>query len=402
MKRVLLILVLTALMLLWAVAMNAISYRLTRIQDVTYVDHLETIITNDTIIHYNLNHPSIIDSVVIVYYDISEYLWKHYSSPCFNQTFTGSMGGVVHSYEFINEIDQTIHWEVERDASGRVIRTLRTNSSSTYNIQEMTRYFWYPDDNKPDCVKFLIGASEFYFFFDYDDLGRISEALVHKYSWGHFSDMSSYHITYGELLPMELKLEYGCWNETNGDHQIIYSFLIDPRYEILSIDNLHYSSISSGWYQDVWGIGIGISDYMFYQGWSAGFNAEGLLIRNTSSYLNEGYGSSSTVNYEWEPAPVANSDEHQSVAIPNLQLYPNPSRETFTIALTSPLRELANLSIFNSRGQLIRKMLVPANSKTCTWDGVTESGVAASSGLYLFRLETSNTISTAKAVLLRD
>jgi hypothetical protein len=99
---------------------------------------------------------------------------------------------------------------------------------------------------------------------------------------------------------------------------------------------------------------------------------------------------------------VANSDEHQSVAIPNLQLYPNPSRETFTIALTSPLRELANLSIFNSRGQLIRKMLVPANSKTCTWDGVTESGVAASSGLYLFRLETSNTISTAKAVLLRD
>jgi len=58
----------------------------------------------------------------------------------------------------------------------------------------------------------------------------------------------------------------------------------------------------------------------------------------------------------------------------------------------------------NSRGQLIRTLVndtKAAGTYQITWDGRDNNGCLASSGIYLFRLETRDTVKIHKAMLLK-
>jgi len=209
---------------------------------------------------------------------------------------------------------------------------------------------------------------------------------------------------------MELLLDYGYYRQAYQDVSIIYCFLLDDRYQILSIDNLttpqsyHGCTISSGWNNDLWITGISQSGWDFSSSWSVGFDNEGRLARNRSGSSYEGDGGSTVINYAWEPIPppVANNDAYLSPAVLNSIVFPNPSRGAFRIELSSSLKDQAKLWVFNIRGQLLRTMQIPANKSSCTWDGKLESGAMAPSGLYLFRLESGTAITHAKAMLIRD
>ncbi|MEJ2720562.1 MAG: FlgD immunoglobulin-like domain containing protein [bacterium] len=86
------------------------------------------------------------------------------------------------------------------------------------------------------------------------------------------------------------------------------------------------------------------------------------------------------------------------------QNYPNPFNPVTTIPVT--LRESADvrLSIFDSRGALVRLLAedrMPPGLSEFVWDGRDANGGPVSSGIYFCRLATGTSIETRKLVLLK-
>jgi hypothetical protein len=88
------------------------------------------------------------------------------------------------------------------------------------------------------------------------------------------------------------------------------------------------------------------------------------------------------------------------------QNYPNPFNPSTTIqydiAATSGTVPV-EINIYNIRGRLVRKLVDQEKEPgryQVQWDGHDEQGRAVSSGVYLYRLETGNFISTRKMVML--
>ncbi len=84
--------------------------------------------------------------------------------------------------------------------------------------------------------------------------------------------------------------------------------------------------------------------------------------------------------------------------------YPNPfnpaTNISFDLAVPGPVR----VKIFDSRGQLVRDLVnedLPAGHHVVLWDGRTNTGGGASSGVYFLRFETAGASGTRKMTLLK-
>ncbi|MBC6952400.1 T9SS C-terminal target domain-containing protein [candidate division KSB1 bacterium] len=87
------------------------------------------------------------------------------------------------------------------------------------------------------------------------------------------------------------------------------------------------------------------------------------------------------------------------------QNYPNPFNPSTAITYQLPLNSEVKLAVYNSAGQLVRKLVdgerQSAGAHTITWDGKDESGKLAASGVYVYRLETVSRVDSQKMILLR-
>jgi len=100
---------------------------------------------------------------------------------------------------------------------------------------------------------------------------------------------------------------------------------------------------------------------------------------------------------------VANLNEVPGV-ISITSNYPNPFNLETTISFTLPSQDMINLSIYNSMGQKVRDLIsenMQAGKHAVVWNGRNNIGEAVSSGLYISRLENSNTIMSNKMLLLK-
>jgi hypothetical protein len=84
--------------------------------------------------------------------------------------------------------------------------------------------------------------------------------------------------------------------------------------------------------------------------------------------------------------------------------YPNPFNPTTTISYNIAKEGKVDLAIYNLKGQLV-KTLVSAEQTAglhdVTWNGEDNTGRKVSSGLYLYKLSTSDFNSTKKMILLK-
>jgi hypothetical protein len=85
-------------------------------------------------------------------------------------------------------------------------------------------------------------------------------------------------------------------------------------------------------------------------------------------------------------------------------LYPNPfnpmTNVSFELATAGPVRA----RIYDSRGQLVRDLVQgewPAGRHLVQWDGKTDQGATASSGVYFLRFEAAGLADTRKMTLLK-
>ncbi|MFH1196097.1 MAG: VWA domain-containing protein [bacterium] len=86
--------------------------------------------------------------------------------------------------------------------------------------------------------------------------------------------------------------------------------------------------------------------------------------------------------------------------------YPNPFNPTTTIRFSvgKEIHEPAVIKIFNSLGELIRTITIDINGKgiyEIYWDGLTESGTSAVSGIYVYVIEVDNLILASKMVMMK-
>jgi len=93
---------------------------------------------------------------------------------------------------------------------------------------------------------------------------------------------------------------------------------------------------------------------------------------------------------------IAPQDEEIGSLINNFSLnqnYPNPFNATTTIQFNLPVSAYVSLTIYNIRGQQIRNLLADHRTNgqyVQSWDGLTDNGGLAPSGIYFYKLQVKN------------
>jgi hypothetical protein len=89
-----------------------------------------------------------------------------------------------------------------------------------------------------------------------------------------------------------------------------------------------------------------------------------------------------------------------------LSNYPNPFNPTTTIFFTAENIEIAEIEIYNVKGQKIKELHASPNgglgTRSVVWDGTDENNKQVSSGIYFYKLKVDDkTITTKKCLLLK-
>lgn len=85
-------------------------------------------------------------------------------------------------------------------------------------------------------------------------------------------------------------------------------------------------------------------------------------------------------------------------------LYPNPGNPNFTIQLALDREEWLRVSVYDVEGRRVARLhegVLARGEHRLGWDGRSDTGAAAASGLYLVRLQSRSAQSTARLVLMR-
>jgi hypothetical protein len=84
--------------------------------------------------------------------------------------------------------------------------------------------------------------------------------------------------------------------------------------------------------------------------------------------------------------------------------YPNPFNPTTTISFSLAEAAAVNLSIYNTKGQLVRQLAardMMAGKHHLVWDGRDSRGSNVSSGLYFYRLQAGKFSQSRKMILMK-
>jgi flagellar hook assembly protein FlgD len=84
--------------------------------------------------------------------------------------------------------------------------------------------------------------------------------------------------------------------------------------------------------------------------------------------------------------------------------YPNPFNPATEITFAAPRSGYVRLEVYNIIGQKVKTLLdetITAGLKAAIWDGTTDSGKLATSGIYYYRLVTDDGIDVRKMTLLK-
>ena len=104
------------------------------------------------------------------------------------------------------------------------------------------------------------------------------------------------------------------------------------------------------------------------------------------------------------PAPIAAKEENLPESPILGQNYPNPFNPETDIYFSLPQRRTVSLIVYNVLGQKVRVLAeeeMDAGLHTLHWDGKSQNGSLAASGVYFYRLKTETFDQTMKMVLMK-
>jgi len=106
----------------------------------------------------------------------------------------------------------------------------------------------------------------------------------------------------------------------------------------------------------------------------------------------------------WKDPAARDSLSSQLPTTVGLANYPNPFNSSTAIIYQLPQDAFVKISIYDLRGCLVKTLLEgprPAGVHTVRWNGVTEAGHSAASGVYILRLESPDYNIARKVLLAR-
>jgi len=106
----------------------------------------------------------------------------------------------------------------------------------------------------------------------------------------------------------------------------------------------------------------------------------------------------------FEPLDIDDSQERLPENFALRQNYPNPFNPSTFIEFSLPYRARVNIDIYNILGRRVCRLAAKeygAGSHRVEWDGRTESGEPAGSGVYFYRFEAGGQVETRKMMLMK-
>jgi hypothetical protein len=103
-------------------------------------------------------------------------------------------------------------------------------------------------------------------------------------------------------------------------------------------------------------------------------------------------------------SPVVDNPGDLPVASRLNEPYPNPFNPSTNVSFELAAPGMVRVKIFDARGQVVRDLVresLPAGRHVMRWDGKTDQGANASSGVYFLRFESGQTVGTKKMTLLK-
>jgi hypothetical protein len=97
-------------------------------------------------------------------------------------------------------------------------------------------------------------------------------------------------------------------------------------------------------------------------------------------------------------------EQVSSPIVPAIVNYPNPFNPETSITYSLPENGMADLRIYNLRGQCVRKLIhseQTAGEHRMTWDGRDDQGHSMASGVYMCRIEANGDTQTHRMMLLK-
>ncbi len=396
------------------------EYRLARIYEDYYDwDYWQVYYKNDFI--YKAMHPGRVDSVFCYWYDEYEdiyYLnwWRYYEYN--NQNL------VTDYYQWLPHNQHLVH----------------LHSINTYNLDnhltEVRRRYelpLYPDvyfDNYRLIVGYnaqgmshfdVMSASDYDFYcyrivFTTDDQGRIARAtitypdsegwceeyiLVITYHPNDTTTMESYIEGFTSTFSEPIRFLEGSMPEIsfgmvsqimrymrdyNDSSQWIPNYKTDYYYN--TYDDLsqtigsYYDSWDETWYQQ---------DKEEYE-----YDINRNLVTRTHFWYDSQWHPEIRFRYDWN---YYTHTEDVTSPASQLSCYPNPFRSELNIKLDNKVKGKAEVSVFNIKGQLVRRWQDVA-TKEILWDGKNMQQKSLPAGIYLLKVCQGKSVSTKKLIKL--
>lgn len=112
-------------------------------------------------------------------------------------------------------------------------------------------------------------------------------------------------------------------------------------------------------------------------------------------------------NDYYGPLSILVNQEEEEPSLPQqkslLVVYPNPVNKGSNVKFSINLKqdEMAELSIFNIRGQKIRSYEVNSGSRIIQWNGKDSNGLPCSNGIYFLKINSLSYYKNTKFLLLK-
>ncbi|MFO8144207.1 MAG: Omp28-related outer membrane protein [Candidatus Syntrophosphaera sp.] len=100
---------------------------------------------------------------------------------------------------------------------------------------------------------------------------------------------------------------------------------------------------------------------------------------------------------------VGNDDQIAPAQI-SIRAYPNPFQNNTAFSITGKANEAVTLAIFNLKGQLVKSFELVTNASgnvNISWDGTDANDSRVNSGIYHYRMDTSNQTRQGRIVLMK-
>jgi len=121
--------------------------------------------------------------------------------------------------------------------------------------------------------------------------------------------------------------------------------------------------------------------------------------------LHNAPGSTTAVSLSGTSEPTSSGDDATSVSATTLKAnYPNPFNPTTTIWFDMAIAGQVSIDIYNTKGQKVKSVLNETRtigSHTVTWNGMDDAGNSVSSGIYFYRMTTSDFSGVRKMILMK-